>query len=67
MGMLATVINALALRDGLERAGAECRVQTALTIQEVAARSMHRGVPCNPRIHRQPLPEHCLLTPYCTY
>lgn len=36
MGMLATVINALALRDALERAGAECRVQTALTIQEVA-------------------------------
>ena len=36
MGMLATVINALALRDGLERNGAECRVQTALTIQEVA-------------------------------
>ncbi|HSJ72231.1 MAG TPA: UMP kinase [Acidimicrobiia bacterium] len=36
MGMLATVINALALRDGLERAGAVCRVQTALTIQEVA-------------------------------
>jgi uridylate kinase len=36
MGMLATVINALALRDALERAGAETRVQTALTIQEVA-------------------------------
>lgn len=36
MGMLATVINALALRDALEREGAECRVQTALTIQEVA-------------------------------
>lgn len=36
MGMLATVINALAMRDGLERAGAECRVQTAITIQEVA-------------------------------
>jgi uridylate kinase len=36
MGMLATVINALALRDSLERAGAVCRVQTALTIQEVA-------------------------------
>jgi uridylate kinase len=36
MGMLATVINALALRDALERAGAVCRVQTALTIQEVA-------------------------------
>ncbi len=36
MGMLATVINALALRDGVERAGAECRVQTAITIQQVA-------------------------------
>ena len=36
MGMLATVINALALRDALEREGAVCRVQTALTIQEVA-------------------------------
>lgn len=36
MGMLATVINAVALRDALERAGAECRVQTAITIQEVA-------------------------------
>ncbi len=36
MGMLATVINAVALRDALERAGSECRVQTAITIQEVA-------------------------------
>jgi uridylate kinase len=36
MGMLATVINALALRDTLERAGSECRVQTAITIQQVA-------------------------------
>lgn len=36
MGMLATVINALALRDALERAGAESRVQTAIVIQEVA-------------------------------
>lgn len=36
MGMLATVINALALRDALERAGAPTRVQTAITIQEVA-------------------------------
>jgi uridylate kinase len=36
MGMLATVINALALRDALEKAGSECRVQTAITIQEVA-------------------------------
>jgi uridylate kinase len=36
MGMLATVINALALRDALERAGSPCRVQTAITIQQVA-------------------------------
>ena len=36
MGMLATVINALALRDALERAGAPTRVQTAINIQEVA-------------------------------
>ncbi|MEZ5175881.1 MAG: UMP kinase [Acidimicrobiia bacterium] len=36
MGMLATVINALAIRDALERAGAECRVQTAINIQQVA-------------------------------
>ena len=36
MGMLATVINALAIRDGIERAGSECRVQTAISIQQVA-------------------------------
>ena len=36
MGMLATVINALALRDALERAGSETRVQTAINIQQVA-------------------------------
>ncbi|MEA2057633.1 MAG: UMP kinase [Actinomycetota bacterium] len=36
MGMLATVINALALRDAIEGAGAPCRVQTAISIQEVA-------------------------------
>ncbi|GMQ98042.1 MAG: UMP kinase [Acidimicrobiia bacterium] len=36
MGMLATVINALALRDSLERAGVECRVQSAINVQEVA-------------------------------
>jgi len=36
MGMLATVINALALRDALERAGSPTRVQTAITIQQVA-------------------------------
>jgi uridylate kinase len=36
MGMLATVINALALRDSVERAGSPCRVQTAISIQQVA-------------------------------
>jgi uridylate kinase len=36
MGMLATVINALAIRDALETAGSPCRVQTAINIQQVA-------------------------------
>jgi len=35
MGMLATVINALALQDALERAGAFARVMSALQIHEV--------------------------------
>ena len=35
MGMLATVINALALADALERAGAEARVMTSLSISGV--------------------------------
>jgi uridylate kinase len=35
-GMLATVLNALALQDALEKAGAQTRVQTALEISEVA-------------------------------
>ncbi len=36
MGMLATVINALALQDAIERKGVPTRVQTALTITRVA-------------------------------
>lgn len=36
MGMLATVINALAIQDALERKGIPTRVQTALTITRVA-------------------------------
>jgi uridylate kinase len=36
MGMLATVVNALALQDVLERRGAVTRVMTALAIQSVA-------------------------------
>ncbi len=36
MGMLATVINALALRDALENVGVPTRVQSAITMQELA-------------------------------
>lgn len=36
MGMLATVINALAMRDALERAGCQARVQSAIKIEQVA-------------------------------
>ncbi len=36
MGMLATVLNALALQDALEKQGTATRVQSALTISEVA-------------------------------
>jgi uridylate kinase len=36
MGMLATVINSLALQDALRQVGAECRVQSAIWMQEVA-------------------------------
>ena len=36
MGMLATVINALALQDALEKSGVTTRVQTAIDIRDVA-------------------------------
>jgi uridylate kinase len=36
MGMLATVINALALQDALERAGQPTRVQTAIQMSQIA-------------------------------
>ena len=36
MGMLATVINALALGDGLEQLGVPVRVQTGIAMQEIA-------------------------------
>jgi uridylate kinase len=35
-GMLATLLNALALQDALERLGAHTRVQSAITVSEVA-------------------------------
>jgi uridylate kinase len=42
MGMMATVMNALALQDALERAGVYTRVQTAITMQEVAEPHIRR-------------------------
>ena len=36
VGMLATIMNAITLQDGLERAGIETRVQTAIEMKEVA-------------------------------
>ncbi len=36
MGMLATIMNALALQNAIERKGVACRVQTALSIPSVA-------------------------------
>jgi uridylate kinase len=35
MGMLATVINALAMQDAIEKTGTDCRVMSALTIDQV--------------------------------
>lgn len=45
MGMLGTLINALALQDAIERTGLQSRVQSALTIQAV----------CEPYIRRRAL------------
>ncbi len=42
MGMLATVLNALALQDALEKAGVDTRVQTAMQMAEVAERFIRR-------------------------
>jgi uridylate kinase len=42
MGMLATVLNALALQDALEKQGVHTRVQSALTISEVAEAYIRR-------------------------
>jgi len=42
MGMLATVINALALQDALEKIGAPTRVQSAITMSQVAEAFIRR-------------------------
>src|SRR5437764_4869815 len=44
MGMLATVINAIALQDALERRGANARVASAITMAEVAEPFIRRRV-----------------------
>ena len=45
MGMLATVMNSLALQDALEKAGVVTRVQSAIEMQEIAdSRSKEHGV-----------------------
>jgi uridylate kinase len=41
-GMLATLLNALALQDALERLGAQTRVQSAIDVSEVAERYIRR-------------------------
>src|SRR6478752_4516138 len=43
MGMLATVMNALALQAGLERVGLSCRVQSAIAMNNV----------CEPYVRRR--------------
>src|SRR5216117_854323 len=42
MGMLATVINALALQDALEKLGVATRVQTAITMAQIAEAFIRR-------------------------
>jgi uridylate kinase len=44
MGILATVINALALQDALEKAGSHTRVVTAIEIREIAEPFIRRRV-----------------------
>ena len=42
MGMLATIMNGLALQDALETRGIFCRVQTAIEMREIAEPFIHR-------------------------
>ena len=67
MGMLATVMNALALQDAMRRGGLEARVQSALNIEQVvepyirgkAMRYLEEGkVVIFARRHRQPVLHH---------
>ena len=47
MGMLATVINALALQDALERLGIHCRVMSAIRINQVCEDYIRAAVRCD--------------------
>ena len=67
MGMLATVINALALQDALEKLGVPTRVLSAIEIQQVAEPYIRRRADAPPREgprrhlrrrHRQPVLHH---------
>lgn len=52
MGMLATVINAIALQDALERRGAHTRVTSAITMAEVAEPFIRRRAERHLEKHR---------------
>src|SRR5450756_2393839 len=41
MGMLATVMNSMALQDAMTHAGLDCRVQSALNLEQVAEPFIH--------------------------
>ena len=49
MGMLATVINALAMQDALEKLGAKCRVMSAIKINDVCEDYIRRRADAPPR------------------
>jgi len=43
--MLATVINAIAMQDALEQRGVECRVMSAVFMNQIAERT-YAAAPC---------------------
>ncbi len=54
MGMLATVINALALQDAIEKAGVPTRVLSAIEMRAVAEPYIRRRIHSSPPIPRGP-------------
>ena len=59
MGMLATVMNALALQDALENVGVPTRVQTSIDMRQIAEPYIRR------RAVRQYVGQHCKHHPHC--